>query len=415
MTQGNAVAWRGWLIWGCGAAFFAYAFSHRVAPSVMFDHLMADFAADATRLGQLSACYFYAYAAIQIPVGLLLDRFGPRRALTLSAIACMAGSLAFAAAQDLTLAYGARLLIGAGSGVAFLGTLKLAADWLPPARFAQATGMTQAVAMLGAVAGQAPLAYAVEAVGWRAVTYGAAGVGLAVGILIWFATRHDPPRTGVAATTTTGATRRALANPQTWWAAAYSALSSAPMLAFAVLWGVAFLMQAHGMARPQAAAGASMMLIGWAVAAPSLGWLSDRIGRRKPILVGGAVAALAGWLVLLYGPTLPWPALFALLAWIGATSSAMALSFAVGREANAAAVSGLVTGIVNFASIAAGAALQPLIGALLDRNWDGTMAAGARVFGPAAYDAAFVVFPATSAACVLVALLVRETYCRPPT
>ena len=90
MTQGNAVAWRGWLIWGCGAAFFAYAFSHRVAPSVMFDHLMADFAADATRLGQLSACYFYAYAAIQIPVGLLLDRFGPRRALTLSAIACMA-------------------------------------------------------------------------------------------------------------------------------------------------------------------------------------------------------------------------------------------------------------------------------------------------------------------------------------
>jgi MFS family permease len=405
---------RGWLIWGCGAAFFAYAFIHRVAPSVMFDRLMADFAADATRLGQLSACYFYAYAAIQIPVGLLLDRFGPRRMLTLSAVGCMAGSLAFALAEHRPVAYAARLLIGAGSGVAFLGTLKLAADWLPPARFALAIGLTQAVAMLGAVAGQAPLALAVESFGWRVLMVGAAVLGLVVGGLIWWATRHPAPAPQATASSGGGHWRAALANPQTWFAAAYSGLSSSPMLAFAVLWGVAYLVQAEGMARAQAAAGASMVFIGWAVSAPLLGWLSDRIGRRKPPMVAGAAGALAGWLLLLYGPDLPWPAQFALLAWIGGTSSAMALSFAVGREANPARVSGMVTGIVNFASIAAGAALQPLIGALLDRRWDGTLVDGARVFDAAAYGEAFLAFPIASGLCLVVTLFIRETHCRPP-
>ena len=403
----------GWLIWGICAAFFAYAFFHRVAPSVMFDHLMRDYAVGAAVLGNLSACYFYAYCLVQIPVGAMLDRVGPRLLLTGSALVAAGGSLLFGLADQIELAYAARLLIGAGTGVVFLSTLTLAGIWLPARHFAMVTGLTQAVAMLGAVAGQAPLAAFVEATGWRPAMVWAAAAGLVIAVVIWFVARdrtnrrQEPERRDL---------RHALAdvfgNRQTWLAGLYSAGMSGPMLTFAVLWGVPYLVQAHGLGRTEAGASASLMLIGWAVAAPGIGWLSDRLGRRKPIMLTLAAVVLAAWCVVLWLPGLPLVGLQVLLVLIGAASSAMALSFAVGRELNPPANSGLATGFVNFTSIAAAAAMQPLVGWLLDLRWTGAMLDGARVFDATAYGQAFLVFPAVTLATLIGTAFLRETFCR---
>lgn len=395
-----------WLAWATGAAYFGYAYFHRVAPSVMYDRLMADFAATGALLGNLSAAYFYAYCLSQIPIGLMLDRFGPRLLLPASALAAALGSFVFAQAASLEAAYLGRFLVGLGTGTAFVGALALAAARLPPRQFAMVTGLTQAVAMAGGVVAQVPLAYIVVAAGWRGAMLGFAALAVAFAVAFWFAAR------GVgrsAAARAAGGIRAVLANRQTWLACAFGALLTTP-IAFAVLWGVPWFVQAHGQTRAAAALGASMLLLGWAAGAPLIGALSERLRARKPVLLAGAAAALAAWAALLAWREAPFPLLCALVFAVGAASSSMSLSFVAAREANPPAAAGFATGVTNFCSMIVAAAVQPLIGWLLDLQWDGAETDGVRLFAPDAYRSAFLLFPAAAAAALLVALPMRETH-----
>ncbi|MCW9045636.1 MAG: MFS transporter, partial [Alphaproteobacteria bacterium] len=138
-----------WLFWVLAASFYCYGFFHRVAPSVMVKELMADFAVSAAILGNLSAFYFYAYAGLQLPVGMLTDKFGARRVLAIAAVLCGVGSYLFATAETLPVAYLGRLLIGAGAGFSWVGALKVIAEWFPPHRFAMVSGMTLMLGMVG--------------------------------------------------------------------------------------------------------------------------------------------------------------------------------------------------------------------------------------------------------------------------
>jgi MFS family permease len=407
----------GWLVWATGAAFFGYAYFHRVAPSVMYDRLMAEFAATGALLGNLSASYFYAYCLSQIPIGLMLDRFGPRLLLPCSALLAAAGSAAFGQATTLEAACLGRFLVGLGTGTAFIGALALAAARLPARRFAFVTGLTQSLAMAAGVAAQTPLALIVGAVGWRASMTGFALLAVGFAIAFWFAARGAAaPAASHAAR---GGVRAVLTNRQSWLACAFASLLTAP-IAFAVLWGVPWLVQAHGQTRTAAAFGASMVLLGWAAAAPFMGAFSERLCARKPIMQAGAAVALAAWLAALLWREAPYPALCALLFVVGAASSAMSLSFVAAREANPPGAAGFATGVANFCSMVMAALVQPLIGWLLDLQWDGVEAAGARVFPATAYFNAVLLFPAAAALGLLVALKLRETHparraLRPPT
>ena len=151
-----------------GALFFGLAFVQRVAPSVMTVELMRDFAVGGAALGTLSGWYFYAYAGIQLPVGMLNDRFGPRKLMSAALAVCALGSVGFALSDSLFAASLFRALIGASVAFAFVGTLTIAGYWFAPARFAMLAGAVQTAGMCGAMLGQAPLRHAVEAFGWRA-------------------------------------------------------------------------------------------------------------------------------------------------------------------------------------------------------------------------------------------------------
>jgi MFS family permease len=373
----------------------------------MYDRLMAEFASTGALLGNLSAVYFYAYCLSQIPIGLLLDRFGPRLLLPLSALLAAAGSAVFGQASSLEAAYLGRFLVGLGTGTAFVGALALAAARLPPARFAMVTGLTQAIAMAAGVAAQTPLALIVGAVGWRPTMLGLAALAVGFALAFWFAARGASRTAGAHAAR--GGVRAVLTNRQTWLACAFGSLLTVP-IAFAVLWGVPWLVQAHGQSRTAAAFGASMVLLGWAAGAPFMGALSERLRARKPIMLAGAVVALAAWAAALGWREAPYPALCALIFVVGAASSSMSLSFVVAREANPPGTAGFATGVTNFCSMIMAALVQPLIGRLLDLQWEGVELAGARVFSPEAYLDAFLLFPAAALLAVLVALPMRETH-----
>ena len=403
---------RAWLIWSLGALSFSYAFFQRVAPSVMVADLMRDFSVGAAVLGNLSAIYLYAYAGLQIPIGLALDRWGPRRMLSGAAILAACGSFLFAAAEGLNLAYAGRLLVGIGCAVGFVGALKLATNWFPPTRFAFISGMTMLVAMMGAVAGQAPLAALVEEVGWRVSMFGAAGGAALLAIVTWLIVRDRPDgEHGAAAEpsiTMAAGLRQVILGWHNWMIALYAGTMAAPFLAYGGLWGVTHQMQLHGLDRFEAAATNSLTLIGWAVGAPAGGWISDRLGRRRIPMACAAGLSLLGWLILLYVPNLSLVASQFLLFAIGAASGAMVICIAAARERASAAVSGATTGFINTAMVGSGAITQPAIGYLLDLNWDGTLEAGVRIYSLGAFDAALVTLPICAAVGLTAALLVPK-------
>ncbi|NQU56325.1 MAG: MFS transporter [Rhodospirillales bacterium] len=426
-TENDKTGFYPWLVWGLAAGFYCYGFFQRVAPSVMVNELMVEFSVSAAALGNLSAFYFYAYASLQLPIGVMIDHWGARRMLVGAAILCGAGSLLFAKADSLTMAYLGRLLIGAGAGFTWVGTLKLVAQWMPPKRFAMVSGMTLMLGMIGAIAGQAPLAAAVSAFGWRDTLSAAALVAFALAVLIWLIVRERVDDTmgpvspvSPVSNDDMGAETRGLLdglketmnNRQSWYAAIYGGTMTASILAFAGLWGVPYLMQAYGLERPAAAASTSLMLVGWGIGAPLFGWVSDRIEmRRLPMLVC-SVIVLFLFLGLVYIPDLPLGAARTLLFLHGFFNGGMVICFAVSREHNRPKQGGVTLGFVNMMVMSSGAFFQPFIGWLLDVNWDGTLKAGARVYSVQAYEMAFFSLVACGIVAIVMAFLLRETHCR---
>lgn len=414
--ENNRGSFYPWLVWGLAALFYCYGFFHRVAPSVMVDELMTDFAVNAAVLGNLSAFYFYAYASLQLPIGVMVDHWGARRMLVGAALLCGLGSLIFAKADSLTMAYVGRLLIGAGAGFTWVGTLKLASQWLPPKRFALVTGMTLMSGMIGAVAGQAPLAAAVAAFGWRGTLSAAAFVAFGIAVLIWLIVRDKPSSVQKEVGTQTAGLLHGLKltmkNPQSWYAAVYGGTMTACILAFAGLWGVPYLMQVYGLERLAAAASTSLMLIGWGIGAPLAGWVSDHLGtRRLPMLIS-ALSVLIILSIYIYVPDLPLEVTRTLLFLHGIFNGGMIVCFAAAREHNRPETAGASLGFVNTMVMASGAIFQPLIGWLLDVNWDGVINAGNRVYSPEAYKMAFLSLVACSVVAVVMAVLLRESHGR---
>ncbi len=405
---------RAWAIWSLAALAFGYAFFHRVAPSVMVADLMGEFAISGAMLGTLSALYFYPYVLLQIPLGALLDFIGTRVLLTGAMVTATLGSAIFASATSLEIAYLGRILIGVGSSVGFLGALTLAGKWFEPKRFALLSGMTMFVGMASGVVAQAPLAVFVERFGWRASMWGLGFFGAFLAIMIFASVRDAPIQSKnvhnpkVSWKNIMRSLARAAKIPAVWKTALVAATMSGPMLTLAGLWGTPYLMSAYNLQRPQAAFFVSLMLFGWAFGAPFSGWLSDHIGHRKLLLVAGSALLTLALGVSVFFAGIPLSLTVVLFVIIGISGSFMSVSFALVREVAPQDISGSVVGIVNSLTVASGALLQPLVGMLLDRQWDGTFLAGARIFSGADYRSSFAIVFASALVGLIACLSLKE-------
>ncbi len=406
-----------WVVCGLGGLFFSYGYFQRVAPSVMVAELMGEFGVGAAVLGNLGALFFYAYAVMQLPAGVMLDRWGPRRVLPGAIVFCALGCWVFATADGIAQAYVGRLMIGTGAGFSWVGALKLTTLWFPVHRFALVSGVCTMLGMVGGVGAQAPLAAVVQMAGWRESLIGVAVLGGVLAATVWLVVHDEPGHAPRAAPRPSAGVLhglgRVLATPQVWLVALFAAMLVPCMAAFAGLWGVPYMMQAHGLEGPQAAAAVSLVLIGFGIASPFVGWWSDHIGRRKAPMLVGASVALAAIGVLVYAPGLSLVAASALCLVYGIGSSVFVLAFATGREHGPPEAAGAAMGFINMTLITVGAVFQPLIGWLLDLNWDGHMEAGARLYSVAAYQMAFLTLIVSGSAAVLVLAVISETHCEP--
>jgi sugar phosphate permease len=418
-------AWLAWSVWGVAATFYLAAFYLRTSPAVMTTELMRDFGIKASQLGQFSAFYFYAYILMQVPTGVFVDSFGARRLLIVGSLAAAAGTLMFGLTNSYVVASVGRAIVGGSTAVGWVVTLKLATHWFPRSRFAMLSGLGLMMGNLGALFAQVPLRLLVERYGWRAVAVGSTACVLLIGAAAWALVANDPVDKGYESYApaelqhtghlSLGGMLREF--PQlftyrnTWLIVLAQGGFVGAMLSFTGLWGPTYLRQRFGVTPSGAAAICSVMIVCWAVASPLAGYASDHIGRRKPVYLGGAIVAAAGWSTLFYAP-LPL-AVFTIVASItSGACGAVVVAFAFAKESVPVRFLGTISGAVNVGNMLGPTLLQPAIGWVLDRQWSGAIANGVHVYNTDAFTTAFSMIVAWSVLTCLLVAITAETRCR---
>jgi sugar phosphate permease len=407
---------RRWLGWGLLAAAFFLVSLHRTATAVLSEELMRAFDTTGTSLGLLHASFFYLYAALQVPAGLLTDRYGARVIAAAGTALMSAGSLAFGLAPSYLVAFGGRLLVGLGASVLFVAVLRFCANWFRPAEFGTMTGVTFAVGILGGLAATTPLALAVAAVGWRATVagLGAFGVALAVGVVLFSQDTPDdaglepiedvPDRPEVDAATLKRYTVNALREPETWLLGVMLFFMTGVGITIFGLWGIPYLVQTYDISVTEASVYLLAGNVGGMIGPTLVGWLSDRVGRRTEFIVLAAVVFTLTWGVFAVFGAIPLLLVGAILLFGRVLRGGIPLAFAVMKERHPDGASGTVIGIVNTMGWTGAAVFPVVLGAVLDAYWTGQTVNGTRVYTATGYRVAFGVSVAAgvlSIACAL--------------
>jgi len=296
--------------------------------------------------------------------------------------------------------------------------LKIIAVWFEERRFATVVGLSMLVGNLGSVLAGAPLSWLAQTAGWRGVFVGVGAVSMALGALCWLLVR-DRVTAGEGAhphavdrTVVLSGLLSVLKNRATWPAAAVNFGLAGSFFAFAGLWATPYLMQVHGMTRAVASTHLSLYFAGFALGCLFIGGLSDRLGRRKLVVLVSAHIYGTIWLVWLTGMVLPLLVTYVLFALMGAATASFTLTWACAKEVNPPQLSGMSTSVTNMGGFLGGALLQPLVGWMMDLSWSGAMANGVRIYAPGDFRVGLLLLAGVAWFGALSAWRIRETHCR---
>lgn len=386
--------------------FLIFEMGVQVSPSVMANQLMHDLSIGTLGLGVMSGFYFYTYAIMQVPSGLLHDRFSPRMIIVVSILVCAIGSLMFGLSQNIFIGSLARLLMGGGSAFAFVSVLVIIFDLFQSKYFAFLTGVTQMLAAFGAILGQIPLGSLVAFIGWRKAMFVLAAIGFMLAFLTFSFIKYKRDMKSsnlvVKKFNLVNNFKIILSNKQTWYIALYAFLLWVPMSGFASLWGVPYLENVYKFNHTAASSVCSLMWFGLALFSPILGWLSTLIGRRTMPLVFSAFLGSIAFLMVIFFSNLPEWLLGTSLFLAGAGCAGQALSFSVVKENNLKYMRATAIGFNNMAMVISGAIVQPLMGKLLQFH----------VSFMSSFKLSVLIILFSYIAAIFVSLLkINETYC----
>ncbi len=415
-----------WITFGLLALAFMLAFFHRLAPAVLSSELQQAFRTSGVELGLLAAAYFYAYMLMQIPSGVLADTLGARKAVTIGLTLAGLGGLLFAFAEGIGLAMVGRFLIGAGVAFGFLSMLKVISQWFFDRQFATYTGLTILLGNVGAMFSATPLAWALGFTGWRMIFVILGTASLLLAVLVACLVRNRPGDIGLPSMRALegkpdhapmqvhwlSGLKRVVRNAQTWPGFVSSFCQGGAFFSFTGLWAVPYLRDIHGMSRAVAADHVTLLLIGFAIGSMSIGMISDRMGRRRPVMLACFWLNILSWLPLVLCWRMPSVASWALFVLFGISSSGYTITLATTKEHNAPALSGMANGVVNTGTFLGAAVLQPFLGWAMDYGWDGALVDGVRAYSALNYQVGFGILVLALVIGLVFAYRVKETFCQ---
>ena len=366
----------GIIIVALAAIFYCYEYLLRVAPSVMNQELMAHYNINDFQLGSLTAYYYYIYAPMQIPVGLLMDRYGPKTLMIIACLSCAVGSYLFVFSEILLLAKIGRFLVGFGSSFAFVGVLKLATLLLPQNHFAVVCGATAALGQIGAILGDILLTAMIRQDGWQNASINAALFGLlltfGLAVTFRFANKKMLERTCTEEDITSKGVINTFfeltKNIDLWKTSIIGCLFWVPIAVFAEYIGIAFLKAGYGFSSEQAAIANSMIFFGMATGGPLLTALSNKLQSRLLLIKIGGFISAASIALVIFCTSMPPSYVYALLYLTGIATSSKVIVFPMAKELSSKQASGTAIGITNMTIMVAGVLFQPLTGFLLNQT-----------------------------------------------
>jgi len=404
----------GSLVCAIGAIFYCYEFILRIIPGALQSELSAAFGhISASSFGQLSAFYYFAYSPMQVPVGMLMDRFGPRRLLSLACLCCTIGSFMFTYSSSMLIAGSGRFLVGFGSSFAFVGVLSLAVNWLPRRYFSLVAGLITTLGMLGLIYGEIKITEMAQTLGLHQALSTMVFFGAILTVLIVLIVRDGPEGYRLKTQSLTRffhQVAQVLMSPQVWLIGIVGACLYTSMSVFGELWGKTYLEQVHHLTKAEAARTISAMFLGWGVGAPIVGYFSDRSGRRVLPLVIGAIMALLCISVVLYFPGLSYFSLSVLLFFYGIFSSTEIIIFIMAKENSGAQLSGTVFAVANMIVTLGGVIFQPLVGKLLDAFGDSGVVLGEHIYTTVDYQLALSVLPISLLMVTILAFFLKDRH-----
>ncbi len=409
-----------WTICFVGMIFYCFNYFLRSSPGIMQHDLMQSLHMSATEFGAMISFYYFAYTPMQIPAGMIYDKFGARFVLFFACLLAVSGLGLFASANSFSLACSGRFLIGLGTAFAYIGVLKLASIWLPPSRFAAVAGLTTAIGMTSAALSQKYLSQIVEIFSYKSILHVAVICGIGISFLILFVMRNRPEqsvnddnmmRAPMTIKQLLAALKLIFTKPQMWLIGIIGCMLYLPSIIFLDVYGLSYFKTAHALSAQQAGNVSALTFLGWIIGGPFFGVISDKIKRRRlPLTISSAITAILLYMIF-YCPSLTLTQLSCIAFTAGICCGAHPLCFALGKENNEPQLAGTAVAITNSFIMMGGMVFPPLIGKLLDLHTTSPLVNGLHLYTADDYTFALSIVPFGIGFGTILCMFLKETYC----
>lgn len=404
--------WMPWLVCLSAGLFFLYEFFQLNLFDVINKPLRGEFNIDAAQLSWMSSTYVWANVLFLLPAGVILDRISTRKVILIAMAICVLGTVGFALAHSFAWAAFFHSLTGIGNAFCFLSCVVLVSRWFPPRRRALVIGCVVTMAFIGGMIAHTPLAYLAKNYGWRNSLLIDGAVGGLIWLWIVFIVKDKPafepsindaslPRAYLPVFL------NALTNPQNWLAGIYTSCLNLPIMVLCALWGASYLQEVHHHTAITASNVVSLIFMGSIIGCPLVGWLSDSLGRRKPLMILGALSTLLVLMPLMLGITLSELSISVLFFILGVVTSTQVIAYPLIAESNRSENTGVATGLASVIIMGGGGIGQILFGLLMHQH----AGAASLHYTTADFQYALWIFPIATVIALIAILLTRETYC----
>lgn len=415
-----------WFVFGILAVAYLFVYFHRLSMSVVAQDIAKDFQASASVLGLLGSIYFYCYALMQFPAGLLSDSIGPRKTVTFSLLIAAVGSILFGLAPSIKIAFVARILVGLGVSLVFIPTMKILSQWFKHREFAPMSGILNAIGGLGVLAGTGILGILATKIGWRLSFEIIGGCTILLIVMVWLLVRDNPAERGWPTIAQIENKAENISSPSMkigllagakqvvcekyfWPLAFWFFFDCGIFFGFGGLWAGPYLMHSYGITKGQAGAILSMIAWGMVIGGPFLGYLSEKVlkSRKKTLILCSALLAMLQLFLYIYPTGLSFKVLYIWFFLFSVFSSAsVVVGFTAVKELFPVEIAGTSVGTVNFFPFLGGAVFMPLLGRVLDAH----PKLVTLEYSPDAYRIVLLILFFSAIASLGCAFVMKETY-----